>query len=83
MKKIIILVLLLFIALFSYTSKKQPEKQRDTHNKYDEIENQLLLNKNDHSLKKFDEPIQSTREISNKQPPVKRFSRHRKGKLSL
>ena len=83
MKKIIVFVLLLFIALFSYTSKKQPKKQRDTPKKYNANENQLLINRNNHSLKKFDEPMQSPIGIYNKQPPVKHFARHRKGKLSI
>ncbi len=81
MKKIIILGLLLFIALFSYTSKKQPEKQRNTQNKYDANERQLIINRRDYPLNKFDEPIKSTIDISGKQRPVKHFSRHRKGKI--
>ncbi|MDI6051276.1 hypothetical protein QLS31_15725 [Flavobacterium sp. XS2P24] len=81
MKKIIILGLLLFIALFSYTSKKQSEKQRNTQNKYDANEKQLIINRSDYPLNKFDEPIKNTMDISAKQRPVKHFSRHRKGKV--
>ena len=81
MKKIIVLGLLLFIALFSYTSKKQPEKEEDVQNKYDRNEKQLLINSNSHSLNKFDEPLKRTIDISKKQRPVKHFSRHRKGKI--
>ncbi|TDE27816.1 MULTISPECIES: hypothetical protein [Flavobacterium] len=81
MKKIILLGLLLFIALFSFSSKEQPEKQRDTQNKYDANEKQQMNNQNKHPLNKFDDPIQTTIGLSDKQRPVKHFSRHRKGKI--
>ena len=81
MKKIIVLGLLLFIASFAYTSKKQPEKQRSTQNKYDTNEKQLIINRNDYPLNTFDDAIKNTIGISAKQRPVKHFSRHRKGKI--
>lgn len=81
MKKIIVLGLILFIALFSYTSKKLPQKKREIQNNYEVNENQLFINSNYHSLNKFDEPIKSPTDISKKQRPVKHFSRHRKGKI--
>ena len=81
MKKIIFLGLLLLIALFSYSSKEQSEKQRDTQNKYGTNERQQMINRNKHPLNKFDDPIQNTIGISDKQRPVKHFSRHRKGKI--
>ena len=81
MKKIIVLGLLIFIACFAYTSKKQLEKKRDPQNKYDVNEKQLMINRNNHSSYKFDEPINNNLNISNKQRPVKHSSRHRKGKI--
>ncbi|MGZ9735703.1 hypothetical protein [Flavobacterium sp. GNP002] len=81
MKKIIVVGLLIFIASFAYISKKQPEKKRDPQNKYDVNEKQLMINRNNHSSYKFDEPINNTLNISNKQLPVKHSSRHRKGKI--
>lgn len=81
MKKIIVLGVLIFIACFAYTSKKQPEKKRDPQNKYDVNEKQLMINRNNHSSYKFDEPINNNLNISNKQRPVKHSSRHRKGKI--
>lgn len=81
MKKILILGLLLFIASFAYTSKKQPEKKRETQNKYDINEKQLIINRNYYPLNKLDEPIKNTIGISEEEIPVKHFSRHRKGKI--
>jgi hypothetical protein len=81
MKKIIVMGLLIFIASFAYTSKKQPEKKRDSQNKYDVNEKQLMINRNNHSSYKFDEPINNNLNISNKQPPVKHSSRNLKGKI--
>ena len=81
MKKIIILGVLLFIASFTYTSKKQTEKLRDTPNKYDMNEKQVILNRNDYPLNKFDDPIKNTIGISEEETQVKHFSRHRKGKI--
>ena len=82
MKKIIVLGLLIFIASFAYTSKKQPEKKRDTQNKYDVNEKQLMMiDRNNHSSYKFDEQIDNNLNISNKQRPVKHSSRHRKVKI--
>jgi hypothetical protein len=77
MKKIIFLGLLLFVALFSYSSKELHKKQRNRllNGK------QLILNRNEYLLNKFDDPIQNTTGISVKQRPVKHFSRHRKGKI--
>ena len=76
MKKFITLGLLLLIALFSYTSKRQPKKQRDIPNKYEANEKQLMINRNNH-----DEPIEITKGISDKQRPVNHFSGQRKGKV--
>ncbi len=81
MKKIIVLGLLIFIASFAYISKKQPEKKRAPQNKYDVNEKQLMINRNNHSSYKFDEPINNNLNISKKQLPVKHSSRHRKGKI--
>jgi hypothetical protein len=40
-----------------------------------------MINRNNHSSYKFDEPINNNLNISNKQRPVKHSSRHRKGKI--
>ncbi|MFV8392601.1 hypothetical protein [Flavobacterium sp. LB2P6] len=77
MKKIIVVGLLLMIALFSYTSKRQPKKQRDIPNKYEVNEKQLMINRNNH-----DEPIEITKDISEKQRPVNHFLGQRKGKVN-
>lgn len=61
--------------------KKKPEKKRDSQNKYDVNEKQLMINRNNHSSYKFDEPINNNLNISNKQPPVKHSSRNLKGKI--
>ena len=81
MKKIIIFGLLVFIGLFSHTSKKQLEKEKDIPIKYNSNEKQLLINSNNHLSNKRDEPIKTYIDSSKKQHPVKHFSRHRKGKI--
>lgn len=81
MKKIIVFSLLLFLAFFSHTSKKQPIRQRDVKYEYNVNERQQLIQTNNHSLYKFDEPIKNTMILLNKERPVKHFSRHRKGKI--
>ncbi|MDI5887116.1 MULTISPECIES: hypothetical protein [Flavobacterium] len=81
MKKIIALGLLLFMTLFSHTSKIQSEQKRNIQNKYDANEKQLIINRNDYPLNKFDDPIKYTMDTSAKQRPIKHFSRHRKGKI--
>ncbi len=48
---------------------------------HDANEKQLIINRSDYPLNKFDEPIKNTMDISAKQRPVKHFSRHRKGKV--
>ncbi|MFV8270100.1 hypothetical protein ACNQGP_09220 [Flavobacterium sp. GT2N3] len=81
MKKIIVLGFLLLIVLFTHSSKKQLTKQSGTHNNNEATEKQLIINNTDHRLHKFDEPIQTTIEVSDKQHAVKQFSRRRKGKI--
>ena len=79
MKKIIILGLLLFIATFAYTSKKQPEKLRNMQ--YDKDEKYPIINRNIYTLKKFDDPIENNFDLSDEKPRVKHLSRHQKGKI--
>lgn len=81
MKKIIVFGLLLFVAFFSNNSKKQPKRQRNVNHKYNVNERQQLIQTNNHSLYKFDEPIKNSMILLNKEIPMKHFSRHRKGKI--
>ncbi len=83
MKKITLVGLSLFISLFAHTSKTQSKKQKDSLNKYQPNENELLINSSPNPLKKYDKPIESTSINTRKQQPAKHFSRNRKGKLTI